>query len=325
MGDLNLSMTDFTSPFWSWFIAIGTLLSIAFCFWLIWWMTGGNAMEKTGSGQEGDDTTGHKWDDDLQEYNNPLPSWWLGMFYLTLFFGLGYLFLYPGLGAYAGYLNWTSRTQYNAEMDAAETEYGPIYAQYSEVPIPQLAKDDDALEIGKRLYLNYCTVCHGSDAGGTPGFPNLKDDDWLYGGSPEKIQESILNGRKANGMVAWKDTLGGEQGVKNVAQYVLKLSGNKHDEEAAAKGMEKYNTICVACHGPEGKGNQMLGAPNLSDDTWLYGGSVDKIEKSIAEGRQGVMPAHKDFLGEDKVHLLAAYIYSLGEQAKGSSQTASQE
>jgi len=314
MAELNLSMADFVSPFWSWFIGIGTLLSIAFCFWLIWWMTGAHAIEKTGSGKADDPTTGHQWDENLREFNNPLPSWWLGMFYLTLMFGLAYLAIYPGLGSFAGVLGWTSRGDHQKQVDKADADYGKLYAQYSAMPIPELANNQEALKIGERLYLNYCTVCHGSDARGGPGFPNLRDADWLYGGTPEKIQETILMGRRANGMMAWKDTLGGDAEVKNVAQYVLSLGGREHNAEAAALGKAKFDTICMACHGMDGKGNQMLGAPNLTDDVWLYGASVERIEESIGKGRQGVMPAHKDFLGEDKVHLLAAYVYSLGNK-----------
>lgn len=297
-------MSDFVSPFWSWFIIIPTALGILGCFVLIFWLGGGSKSETN-------ETMGHVWDENLEEYNNPLPKWWLNMFYITLFFSIIYLILYPGMGSFAGVLKWTSANQYEAEMDKANSNYGPLFEQYASVSVEELQGKPEALKMGERLYLTYCTVCHGSDAGGGPGYPNLRDDDWLYGGTPDKIKESILKGRMANGMVAWKETLGGDAEVANVAEYVISLSGRDHNADAAAKGKAKYDTICIACHGPEGKGNQMLGAPNLSDKVWLYGGTKPAIIKSIAEGRKGIMPAHEEFLGEAKSHLLAAYIYSL--------------
>lgn len=305
-------MSDFVSPFWSWFIITLTGLGIIGCFVLIFWLGGdSDTTEKP-------ETMGHVWDGDLEEYNNPLPKWWLNMFYLTLFFSIIYLVLYPGMGTWAGVLGWTSKGQYEREIDAAKNKYDPLFEKFASTPIEELANKPEAVKMGKNLYLTYCTVCHGSDAGGGPGFPALNDTDWLYGGSPEKIKESILKGRVGNGMVAWKDALGGDEAVKNVAEYVQQLSGREGvDAAMAEKGKEKYNTICIACHGPEGKGNQMLGAPNLSDNIWLYGGSEAVIIKSIAEGRQGVMPAHEEFLGEAKSHLLATYIYSLSAKKEG--------
>ncbi len=304
-------MFDFISPFWSWFIIIPTLGGIAWMFWLNIWL--GHDLKQ--ESPEDVKTMGHVWDESLQEYNNPLPRWWLNMFYITLVFGLIYLALYPGLGSFKGLLNWTQAGQYNTEMDAAESRYGPLYEQYKNKPIAELVKIPDALKMGERLYLNYCTVCHGSDAKGNIGYPNLRDNDWLYGGTPEKIKETLNLGRQAAGMMAWKDVLGGDEEVKNVAQYVLSLGGREHSADAAVKGKAKFDTICMACHGMDGKGNQMLGAPNLTDDIWLYGASVGAIEESIAKGRAGVMPAHGEFLGASKVHLLSAYIYSLSNPA----------
>ncbi len=315
MDNLNLSMNDFVSPFWSWFVAVGTIASILFCFWLIWWMTMGNAMEKTGSGKSGDTTTGHQWDETLQEYNNPLPMWWLNMFYITLVFSLVYLALYPGLGTFAGVFNWTSRNQYDGEMQVAASKYDPIFEQYQAKAGEELAKDGEAMKIGQRLFLNYCSVCHGTDAHGNTGYPNLSDKDWLWGGDFATVKTSILQGRngnmpdhKTNGLV--------EADVDNLANYVLTLAGraNEADAALAEQGKAKYMTICIACHGPEAKGNPMLGAPNLTDETWLYGASKDTIKATILNGRKGVMPAHGEFLGEAKIHLLAAYIYSLSNQ-----------
>jgi cytochrome c oxidase cbb3-type subunit 3 len=255
------------------------------------------------------DVTGHKWDENLEEYNNPLPRWWLWLFYITLVFGIGYLVLYPGLGKIPGVLGWTQQGQYEKEMAAAEETYGPLFAKYASTPIPDLSRDPAAVKIGQRLFVNYCASCHGSDAGGGPGFPNLSDNDWLYGGSADAIKASILDGR-SGAMPAWEAVLQ-DKGVDEVAAYVQQLSGRDVDAAKAAAGQKHFATYCAACHGADGTGNQALGAPNLTDDVWLYGGSPGAIRYSIANGRNGRMPAHRDFLGEDKSHLLAAYIYSL--------------
>ncbi len=294
----------FTSQFWDWFITIITLGGILACFGLIYWL--GADFKKTGEKVE---TMGHVWDGNLEEYNNPLPRWWLNMFYITLIFGLVYLVLYPGLGSYMGVWNWTELKEYRLEMWAADTRYGPLYEKYQNEPITALVENENAKQLGYSLFMTYCTTCHGSDARGVPGYPNLRDEDWLYGGSPAAIETTIKNGRQGQ-MPAWEPMIG-EDGVKQVTQYVLSLSGRDHDSAAAAKGQKTYTAMCIACHGPTGKGNQMLGAPNLTDDIWLYGGSPKRIETTIAKGRQGKMPAHGDFLGEAKVHLLANYIYSL--------------
>ena len=298
-------MADFTSGFWSWYVIVGVVGGIAGMFWLNRWMSVGprpRAGEKV-------KTMGHVWDEDLQELNNPLPRWWLNLFYVTLFFGVGYLALYPGLGTYRGLLGWTETGQYDREIAAADKQYGPLYEKYSKQDLQVLATDREALKTGERLFVNYCSSCHGSDAGGGPGFPNLRDDDWLYGGDPQTIQTTIMNGRQA-AMPAWGAVLGPD-GVSNVAEYVLSLSGRSTDTAAVAAGKEKFQQLCVACHGPEGKGNQAMGAPNLTDNIWLYGGSKKIIMQTIDKGRNGRMPAHAEFLGEAKVHLLAAYVYSL--------------
>lgn len=292
------------SSFWSWYIALITLGNIVACYWLIQWAS----KKRAGEAEQGE-VTGHKWDETLEEYNNPLPRWWLWLFYLTIVFALIYLVLYPGLGNYAGKLGWTSSGQYASEIKQANAKFDPIFAAYAKKDIPSLAKDSKATKIGQRLFLNYCAVCHASDAGGAKGFPNLTDKDWLWGGSASNIKTTILDGRMGV-MPAWKSIIG-DEGVKNVTQYVISLSGRKHDEAKAAAGKAVFGTMCVACHGADGKGNTAMGAPNLTDNTWLYGGSAGVIAQTIANGRNGMMPAHREFLGEDKVHLLAAYIYSL--------------
>ncbi len=297
-------MADFTSGFWNWFIIVPVLGGIAALFLLNRWMTGPRS--KTG---EKPKTMGHVWDEDLQELNNPLPRWWLNLFYITMVFGLVYLTLYPGLGSFSGILGWTEKGQYEKEMTAAGEQFNPLYEKYLQSDIKVLAANRDARKTGERLFVNYCTTCHGSDAGGGPGFPNLRDDDWLYGGDPQTIKATIMNGRQA-AMPAWGAVLGAD-GVANTAEYVLSLSGRSTNEAAVKMGEEKFKQLCVACHGPEGKGNPVMGAPNLTDNVWLYGGSKKTIMESIEKGRNGRMPAHAEFLGEAKVHLLAAYVYSL--------------
>ncbi len=299
----------FSSQFWSGWIIVLTLGNILACWWLIRW----TAKKRAGEAAEGD-TTGHTWDETLAEYNNPLPRWWLWLFYLTMVFGLVYLVLYPGLGSFRGVLGWTHQNAYAKEMQAADAKYGPLFAKYAAKPIPQLTQDPAALRIGQRLFVNYCASCHGSDAGGGPGFPNLRDNDWLYGGTPEAITKTILDGR-SGAMPAWGPVLG-EQGVNEVAAYVLSLSGRQADPKLVEAGRKHFATYCAACHGADGKGNPAMGAPNLTDNVWLYGGSPGVIRQTITKGRNGRMPAHRDFLGEDKVHLLAAYIYSLSKGNK---------
>lgn len=299
-------MADFVSDFWSWFIIVLTAISIAALFWLNRWMTMPRAKTKT------TETTGHVWDGDLRELNNPLPRWWLNLFYLTLFFGIGYLLLYPGLGDFAGLLGWSSKQRYEQEVAAAEAQYGPLYARYLAQDIPTVAANPDALKTGERLFVNYCAGCHGSDARGVPGggYPNLRDDDWLWGGEPEAIRTTIADGRSGS-MPPWGMVLG-ENGVAEVAEYVTSLSGKRPvNKELALAGQTRFQQFCTACHGADAKGNVALGAPNLADDVWLFGGTTKAIRQSIDQGRNGRMPAHLEFLGESKVHLLAAYVYSL--------------
>lgn len=306
-------MPETLSGFWTWFIAIPTIAGLVGLFLLVRWLSG-----RTTRKDESVETMGHVWDEDLEEYNNPLPRWWLILFYLSLLFAAIYLLLYPGLGAFGGLLGWTQIKQYEAQVAAAEARYGPLYEQYSEQSIATLATNPEAVKMGERLYASYCSVCHGADARGATGFPDLTDNAWLYGGNPEAIETSILNGRSGT-MPAWEGALG-EEGVEHVTQYVLSLSGRDVDTEAAQKGAQAYATYCVSCHGPQGKGNQAIGAPDLTDDNWLYGGSPRAVAKSIAKGRQGNMPAHQEFLGKDKVHVLAAYIYHV---SRADAQTAS--
>lgn len=292
----------------SWYIIIITVANILAMVWLIWW-SGKGASQQHAQG----DTMGHTWDGDLQEFNNPLPRWWLWLFYGTIIFGFIYLALFPGLGKFGGAFAWSQEQQWEQEVAQADAKYGPIFAQYAQQDLAALAGDPEALQIGKRLYLNYCSTCHGSDAGGATGFPNLTDGDWLYGAEPHAIKQTILNGRRGV-MPAFGASLQ-EEGVKNVTAYILQMAGRTAREGDPEKGKQQY-AMCMGCHGPDGRGNQALGAPNLTDDIWLYGASEGAIHDVLNNGRQGVMPAFQEFLGEDKVHLVSAYILSLAEGAK---------
>jgi cytochrome c oxidase cbb3-type subunit III len=302
-------MADFTSGFWNWFIILPVIVGIAVLFILNRWMT-----EPKRRAEEKPKSMGHVWDEDLEELNNPLPRWWLNLFYITLIFGLVYLVLYPGLGGFAGAFGWSQVGQYKNEIKTADERFYPLYEKYLREQLTVLAGDPVALRTGERLFVNYCTTCHGSDARGAPGYPNLRDNDWLWGGDPQTIKVSIMNGRTGV-MPPWGAALG-KEGVFNVTEYVISLSGKRViNENAAAVGKEKYKQLCVGCHGLDGKGNPTLGAPNLTDEIWLYGGTQRDIMETIEHGRQGRMPANEEFLGEAKAHLLAAYVYSLSHAA----------
>ncbi|WP_373975277.1 cytochrome-c oxidase, cbb3-type subunit III [Chitinibacter sp. SCUT-21] len=303
-------MTDFTSSFWGYFIATVSILGIVFCAYVL--LTQMKVKLKKGEKAE---VTGHKWDGDLEEYNNPLPGWWVGMFVMTIVFALGYLWLYPGLVAFGNAKGWSQEGQHKEEVAKADAKYQKLYDQYTAMPIPVLAKNQEANEMGKRLFQTYCVQCHGSDARGAKGFPNLTDSDWLYGGSPEKIEETLKKGR--HGQMPAFGAAFGEEKVRDVANYVLKISGQTNfNDVRASRGAETFKQVCVACHGVEGKGNQDIGAPNLTDKVWLYGSSEATIVETITNGRDNVMPAWKEFLGDGKVHLLSAYVYSLSQDKK---------
>jgi cytochrome c oxidase cbb3-type subunit 3 len=297
-------MSQFTSGFWDVYIGLITLVSILACAVLLKMQSVRQPVES--------ETSGHVWDEDLKEYNNPLPRWWAWMFYLTIFFSLGYLVLYPGLGSYAGSLGWTQVKQLDEENAQALAAYGPIYDKFAALDVPTLAKNPEALAIGQKLFLNTCAQCHASDGGGSRGFPNLTNSDWQWGGSPEAIKASITDGR-TGAMPPFGQALG-EQGVKDVAHYVLSLSGQANDSIRKARGESLYKTTCIACHGAEGKGNQANGAPNLTDKIWLHGSGEEAIVAQITKGRINQMPAHKDFLSSPKIHLLTAYVYSLSRK-----------
>jgi cytochrome c oxidase cbb3-type subunit 3 len=298
-------MTDHLSTFWHWYVTIATVVSLIACAVLLKMQS----KRRLAKGEKAE-LHGNVWDEDLAELNNPLPNWWRWLFYITLVYAAIYLVLFPGLGAFAGKLGWSSQGRYQEEVKQAEAAYGPIFAKFEKTEIPKLAKDAQANAIGERLFLNYCAQCHGSDAAGGKGFPNLKDKDWLYGGDPTTILATLTNGR-AGVMPPLIDAVGGESGVREVANYVRSLSGLKHDAALASKGQAKF-AICAACHGQDGKGNRAVGAPNLTDAVWLYGASEETIAEGIRLGRGNNMPAQLERLGPAKLHLLTAYVWGLG-------------
>lgn len=300
-------MADFIGSGWGPYISIVTIVSIVFCLWLAITMARGKA-----PGQQVG-TTGHSWDEDLEEFNNPLPRWWLGLFVITIIFGLGYLWLYPGLGANTGSLGWSQAEQYEREVKQFNAVTDPLYAKFLSQELTQVAADPQARGIGERLYLTYCVQCHGADARGAKGYPNLTDNDWLWGGEPIAIKTTILEGRQGM-MPPMAQAVGSSADVENLAHYVMSLSGGGHDATKAVLGKPRFE-VCAACHGAEGKGNVALGAPNLADRVWLHGGGVAGVVESINKGRGGQMPAFKESLGEGKVHLLAAYVWGLSRSA----------
>ncbi len=299
-------MSDFVSDFWNLYVVVIVLASILACAVLL--IVQGKATFTPGK------TMGHVWDETLEEYNNPMPKWWSWMFVITVVFALVYLALYPGLGNFKGMLGWTSGGQHQAEVSKMDATVKPLFDKYMAMDLKAVAADKQANEMGKRLFLTYCMQCHGADARGAKGFPNLTDSDWLYGGEPEQIKETIANGRM--GVMPPHAQLGADT-IKDVVNFVRSLSGLQNDAARAAKGKEVFTSAgCVGCHGPEATGTQALGAPNLTDKVWLYGSSEATITETVTNGRQNKMPAWKEFLGDAKVHLLAAYVLSLNQGAK---------
>jgi cytochrome c oxidase cbb3-type subunit 3 len=296
-------MSDFTSNFWSLYVAGIALFGIVACLLLLYFSGKAKAMT------DNDNTTGHVWDGDLREMNNPLPRWWVGLFLITIVFALAYLVLYPGLGNSTGKLDWTSTGQYNEEVAKANQALEPLYAKYAGMAPQDVAKDPQAMAIGDRLFMNNCAQCHGSDARGSKGFPNLTDRDWLHGGSPEKINETLVKGR--NGiMPPMAAAVGSPEDVRNLAHYVLSLSNSPHDSLRASLGKSKFGA-CAACHGSDGKGNQALGAPNLTDDIWLHGWGENAIVSMVTNGKTNQMPAQAGKLTEAQLHVLASYVWGL--------------
>ena len=295
------------AAFWHWFVAAGTVAFTVWCLWLIKWSAKQGPQNKADA-----DLVGHRWDGDLEEWNNPAPKWWLYLYFITIVWAIGYMVAYPGIGSFPGLFGWSQEGQYEAEMRAAADRYGPIYARFAAMDFEALATDPEALELGRSLYASYCTTCHGSDARGAAGYPNLTDDDWLSGDSEAAITTSIRQGRNSI-MPALGAALGGNAGIDNMVLYVQSLSGLATADASAISAQPQFVALCSACHGTDGRGNQALGGPNLTDDIWLYGGSYDAIRTSIERGRNGVMPAHGELLGSDRSKILAAYVLSLSK------------
>jgi cytochrome c oxidase cbb3-type subunit 3 len=305
-------MSDFVSSGWSVFVAVATLVSILACAALLYAL--GRMRVARRKAGEAVETTGHVWDGDLAEYNHPLPRWWMWLFYATIAFALAYVILYPGLGSSPGALHWTSAAAYTAEVRDVDAKVAPLYARYRDMDVKAIAADPEARAMGERLFLNYCAQCHGSDAAGSKGFPNLTDRDWLYGGEPERIRQSIMDGR--NGIMPAFGSVLGDEGVRNVVAYVRSLSGLIADPVRVYQGKPVFAQNCGACHGADGKGNRDIGAPNLTDRVWLYGGTEATITETVATGRGEAstitrMPAHRDRLDEGKITLLTAYVWGL--------------
>jgi cytochrome c oxidase cbb3-type subunit 3 len=270
-------------------------------------------------GQKPDETTGHVWDDDLTEYNKPLPRWWLYLFLGTIIWGVGFLIWFPGFGSFAGVGNWTSEGELRADLAAQEARAQVVYAPFREMSVEQLVHDPAAQKLGRNVFANHCAACHGSDAGGNIGFPNLTDAAWQWGGEPQTILTTVLDGRQA-AMPPWKAALGSDAAVSDMTDYVLSLSGRGHDVKAAERAAPSYASLCVACHGPAGGGNPLLGAPALNDQDWLYGGDRKAIGVSIAEGRNGYMPPQKPLLGEDRVKLAVSWVYAQSRAQQASAE-----
>jgi cytochrome c oxidase cbb3-type subunit III len=295
---------------WSWWIIGLVVLNVLGCVWLMWW---------TGRRRPGDPAptqTSHHWDGDLTELNQPMPRWWLVLFYLTIVFAMAYLVWFPGLGDFAGTAGWTSANEHDAQRQADEARTELLLRPYAEQSLPALAAEPQALRYGQSVFANHCATCHGADARGAKGFPNLSDAIWHWGGSPEDILATVLGGRTGV-MPPMGAAMGNEQGLKEIVAYVRSLSGLPHDRTTAAAGQARFVT-CVACHGPEGKGNPQLGAPDLTDAYWLYGSDEENLRATISFGRTGQMPAHQPLIGATRARLAAAWVYARSRQSAAS-------
>ena len=297
-------MSDFVHVGWAWYVAGLTVLSLLFCVFIL-------VVASKRRPMASDNTTGHVWDEDLRELNNPLPRWWTWLFVITVVFAVIYLALYPGLGSLPGTFGWTSTGQWQAEQQKARSAMAPVYARFSAMPAAELARDAQAMGIGERLFVNNCAQCHGLDAHGSKGFPNLTDSDWLGGSGAEYIAKTVSGGRTGV-MPPMAAAVGSPDDVKNIAHYVLSLSGSAHNNLAAQLGKLKF-AACAACHGADGKGNQALGAPNLTDKVWLHGWGEEAIVAIVNQGKTSVMPNFEGRLSAEQIHVLASYVLTLSQ------------
>ena len=297
-------MSDFVNSGWALYVAGITIAGLLFCVFILLVASKRKVMAS-------DNTTGHVWDEDLREMNNPLPRWWAWLFVLTVIFAVVYLALYPGLGTNPGAFKWSSTGQWQSEQDKAHAAMAPVYAKFTAMSAADLAKDSQAMGIGERLFVNNCAQCHGSDAHGSKGFPNLTDNDWLGGSGAEYIKKTVTGGRMGV-MPPMAAAVGTAEDVKNVANYVLSLSNSAHNNVAAELGKAKF-AACAACHGADGKGNQAIGAPNLTDKIWLHGWGEDAIIAMVNNGKTNVMPNFASRLSAEQIHVLAAYVWNLSQ------------
>jgi cytochrome c oxidase cbb3-type subunit III len=304
-------MSDFVNGFWPWYVAGVSIVSILACGLLLY--MAGKATVVAHDGESDDNTTGHVWDSDLREYNNPLPRWWLGLFILTIVFALVYLAVFPGLGSYKGLLKWSTEGEHQQDVTQLRAQVTPLYAAFAAQPVQALTKDPRALAVGERLFMNHCSQCHGSDGAGSKGFPNLTSANaaWLGERGATHIVQTITNGRTGL-MPPMGAAIGGDTELSELAHYVLSLSGSTHNEIKAYSGKAKFTT-CAACHGVDGKGNKALGAPNLTDDYWLHGWGEAAIVSAVKNGKNNVMPAQSPKLSDEQIHVLAAYVLSLSQ------------
>jgi len=298
---------------WSVYVIFFVILNIVGCVWLLWWTA------KRNPGDPKPEDTGHVWDGDLTEYNKPLPKWWINLFYLTIIFAIGYLLWYPGLGNLAGVSGWTSANEHDAQWKENNERLERTFATYAGQPIDQLAQNPQAVHLGRSIFANTCAACHGAAATGAPGYPNLTDEIWNWGGSPDRILETVLHGREGimPPLASVLEGMGGDRAVDQVIAYVRALraadtEATLRSDHLATRGEKLYQGLCIACHGPDGKGNQMLGAPDLTNSrNTLYPNTTESIRQTVVEGRQGSMPAHGPILGETRARLAAAYVWSL--------------
>jgi cytochrome c oxidase cbb3-type subunit III len=302
------------SAFWSWFIAVFVVINLLGCIWLLWFTSRRRAAD--GKPEAVSETTGHVWDEDLTELNRPLPRWWINMFYITIVFAVVYMVLYPGFGSFAGTKGWSSQKMHDEEKIAQENAVRTQYAAFAGKSIDALALQPEAVNIGKNIFANHCAACHGGNGKGARGYPNLTDTDWLWGGTPDQVLSSILNGREAV-MPGWGAALSEGSQLESVTMYVQSLSTG-HSSPLSVQGRQAFESICASCHGKDGKGNTSLGAPNLTDNVWLYGNEYETLLASIGEGRNGVMPAHSVLIGDTRARLVGAYVWSLSHPAKPS-------
>ena len=302
-------MSDFTSGFWPWYVAGISVMSILACALLLW--LAGKATVSGHSGRADDNTTGHVWDVDLRELNNPLPRWWMWLFIITVVFSLAYLVVFPGLGSFKGLMNWSTDAEHKHDVGQLHDNVAPLYAEFSALPVEVLAKDPHALSVGERVFMNNCAQCHGSDARGSKSYPNLTNANgaWLGDRNAAHIVQTVTNGRTGM-MPPMGAAIGGETEVSEVANYVLSLSRSPHNEVKAFSG-KKLFSVCAACHGVNGKGNKAIGAPDLTDDYWLHGWGEAAIVNMIKNGKTNTMPAQSGKLTADQIHVVAAYVYSL--------------